>query len=76
MFLHVVEHNQRFRLVDQAFRRSIETVYKYFHQVLYAVGELRSEIIKPPTPSIHPKILGSHRQNPYMQVTITLTVKP
>ena len=74
MFLHVVRHNQRFRVVHQAFRRSIETVYKHFYQVLYAVGELRSEMIKPPTPGIDPKILGNHRWNPYFQVIINFTV--
>ena len=66
MFLHVVGHNQRFRVVHQSFRRSIEIVHRQFHQVLYAVGELRSEMIKPPTHGIHPKILGSYRWNPYM----------
>ena len=48
MFLHVVGHNQRFRVVHQSFRRSIKTVHRHFHQVLYAVAELRSEMIKPP----------------------------
>jgi predicted chitinase len=66
MFLHVVGHNQRFRVVHRSFRRSIETIHRHFHQVLYAIGELRSEMIKPPTHGIHPKILGSHRWNPYM----------
>ena len=47
MFLHVVGRNQRFRVVHQSFRRSIEIVHRHFHQVLYAVGELRSEMIKP-----------------------------
>jgi hypothetical protein len=47
MFLHVVGHNQRFRVVHQSFRRSIETIHRHFHQVLFAVGELRSEMIKP-----------------------------
>jgi hypothetical protein len=74
MFFHVVGHNQRFRVVHQSFMRLIETVHRHFHQVLYALGELRSEMIKSPTPGIHPKILGSHRWNPYMQVT--LTIKP
>jgi hypothetical protein len=69
MFLHVVRHNQRFRVVHQSFRRLIETVHRHFHQVLYAVGELRSEMIKPPTPGIYSKILRSHRWNPYMLVT-------
>ena len=61
MFLHVAGHNQRFRVVHQSFRRSIETVHRHFHQVLYAVGELRNETIKPPSTAIHLKVLGSHR---------------
>jgi predicted chitinase len=69
MFLHVVGHNQRFRVVHQSFRRSIETVHRNFHQVMFAVGELRSEMIEPPCTTTHPKILGSHRWNPYLQVT-------
>jgi len=46
MFLHVVGHNQRYRVVHKSFRRSIETVHRHFHHVLYAVRELRSEMIK------------------------------
>jgi predicted chitinase len=61
MFLHIVGHNQRFRVVHQSFRRSIETVSRVFHQVLYAVGELRNDMIKPPTTATHPKIMGSQR---------------
>jgi predicted chitinase len=59
MFLHVVSHNQKFRVVHQSFRRSIEIVSRVFHQVLYAVGELRTKMIKPPTTATHPKIMGS-----------------
>jgi hypothetical protein len=70
MFLHIVGHNQRFRVIHQSFRRSIQTVHKHFHQVLYAVGELRNELIKPPSTSTHPKILGSPRWNPYLKVTV------
>ena len=47
MFVYVVGHNQRFRVVHQSFRRSIETIHRHFHQVLYVVSELRSEMIKP-----------------------------
>jgi hypothetical protein len=65
MFLHVVGHNQRFRVVHQSFRRPIETIHKHFHQVLFAICELRSEMIKPPSTTTHPNILGSHRWNPY-----------
>jgi hypothetical protein len=49
IFLYVVGHNQRFRVMHQSFRRSIETIHIHFHQVLYAVGELRNEMIKPPS---------------------------
>ena len=70
MFLHVVGHNQRFRIVHQSFRRSIETVHRHFHQILYAVGELRNEMIKPPSTAIHPKVLGSHRWNSFLKVIV------
>jgi hypothetical protein len=66
MFLHVVGHNQRFRVVHQSFRRSIETVSRVFHQVFYAVGGLRTEMIKPPITATHPKIMGTQRWYPYM----------
>ncbi|XP_073363336.1 uncharacterized protein [Aegilops tauschii subsp. strangulata] len=46
MFLHVVGHNQRlFRVIHKTFKRSMETIIRYFMQVLYAVGELREEMI-------------------------------
>jgi len=70
MFLHVVGHNQRFRVVHQSFRRSIETVSRHFHQVLFAVRELKADLIKPPSSATHPKILGSHRWNPFFKVFI------
>jgi hypothetical protein len=72
MFLHVVGHNQRFRVVHQSFKRSIQIVHKHFHQVLYAVGELRNELIKAPSTATDPKILGSHRWNLYLKVLVYL----
>ena len=68
MFLHVVGHNQRFRVVHQIFRRFVETICRHFRQVLYAVRELRNEMIKPPNLETHPKILGSQRWNPFFKV--------
>jgi len=70
MFLHVVGHNQRFRVVHQSFRRSIETVSRVFHQVLYAIGELRADMMKPPSTATHPKILGSNRWFPFLKVIV------
>ncbi|XP_023156871.1 uncharacterized protein [Zea mays] len=67
MFLHVVGHNQRFRVVHMTFRRSIETINRYFREVLYAVGELRNEMILPPSTATPTKIRDSHRWYPYFK---------
>ena len=69
MFLHVVGHNERFRVVDLTFRRSVETISRFFQRVLYAVGELRNEMIVPPSSSVPPKIHGSRRWYPYFKVS-------
>jgi hypothetical protein len=45
IFFHVVSHTQGFRVIHSTFRRSTETIYRYFQQVLYAVGELIGEMI-------------------------------
>jgi hypothetical protein len=65
MFLHVVGHNQRFRVVHMTFRRSIETINRYFREVLYAIGKLRNEMILPPSTATPTKIRDSHRWYPY-----------
>jgi hypothetical protein len=41
MFLHVVVYNHWFRVIYTTFRRSMETIFHHFNQVLYEVGELR-----------------------------------
>jgi hypothetical protein len=68
MFLHIVGHNQRFRVVHQNWRRFIETVHRHFKEVLYAVGELRSEMIRPEPNETPLKISNSHRWYPYFKV--------
>jgi hypothetical protein len=70
MFLYVVGHNQRFRVAHQSFRRSIEIVGRHFLQVIFAVRELRGDLIKPSTDSTYSKILGSHRWNPVFAITV------
>jgi hypothetical protein len=70
MFLHVVSHNQRFMVVHQSFRRSIKTVHRIFHQVLFTIGELRGDMIKPPSTATHPKVMGSQRWYPFLQVLV------
>src|SRR6266540_68752 len=68
MFLHVVGHNQRFRVIHQNWRRSVETVSRYFKEVLYAIGEFRNEMITPPLSETPLKIRNSSRWYPYFKV--------
>jgi hypothetical protein len=68
MFLHIVVHNQRFRVVHQTWRRSIETMHRHFKEVLYAVGELRQDMIRAPSNDTPLKISNSPRWYPYFKV--------
>ncbi|XP_071681491.1 uncharacterized protein [Lolium perenne] len=67
MFLRAVGHNQRFRVIHSTFRRSTETISRYFQQVLYVIGKLRGEIIKPASTNTPPKIKNSYRCFPYFR---------
>ena len=69
MFLHVVGHNETFRCIKFSFRRSVETISRYFQEVLYAVGELSSRMILPPSTKVQTRIQNSRRWNPYFKVT-------
>ena len=70
MFLQVVGHNCRFRLIELNFRRGLETISRYFQEVLYAIGELHGDMIRPPSHDIHPKIATNRRFNPYFKVLV------
>ncbi|XP_071681742.1 protein ALP1-like [Lolium perenne] len=64
MFIIVVGHNQRFRVIHSIFRRSTETISRYFQQVVYAVGKLRGEMIKLASTNTPPKIKNNYRWFP------------
>jgi hypothetical protein len=66
MFLNI--HNLRNRLVATNFDRSDETVSRYFHLVLHAVGELIAEYIRSPSLEIPTKIAGNPRWDPNFKV--------
>ena len=72
MFLHVVGHNQRFRVIHNTWRRSTETVSRFFKEVMYAIGELIGEMFKPASSSTPNKIAESHRWFPYFKVSKAL----
>jgi hypothetical protein len=42
-------------------RRSVETVSTYFREILYAIGELRDDMIKLPSTETPLKMRDSHR---------------
>lgn len=68
MFLNTVGHNLRNRLVGTNYDRSGETVSRYFHLVLHAIGELRNELIRRPSLLTPTKIEGNPRWDPYFKV--------
>jgi hypothetical protein len=65
MFLNTVGHNLRNRLVGTNFSRSGETVSQYFGLVLHGIGELRDELILPPSSETPSKIDETPRWDPY-----------
>ncbi|XP_040381130.1 uncharacterized protein LOC107304789 [Oryza brachyantha] len=67
MFLHTIGHNVRNRVVATDFYRSGETVSRYFNLVLRAIGEMRKELIRPPSITTPSKILGNPRWDPYLR---------
>jgi hypothetical protein len=68
MFLHTIGHNERNAVVGKKFKRSGETVSRYFKLVLRAIGELRDDLIRPPSLETSVKILGNPRWYPYFEV--------
>ncbi|SPT20816.1 unnamed protein product [Triticum aestivum] len=73
IFLHVIGHNQRFRVIHNMVRRSMETISRYFKQVHFTIGELRGEMIRRPSGQTPPKIRGSPRWYPYFKDCIGST---
>ena len=48
----------------------MKTISRYFKQVLFAIGELRGEMIRRPSGQTPPKIRRSLRWYPYFKVSI------
>jgi hypothetical protein len=67
--MFVVGHNQRFRVMHNTFRKSIETISRYFNQFLHAIGEPGQEMIKPPSGETPSKIRNIRRWYPYFKVS-------
>lgn len=68
IFLNIVGHNERNRVIQERFQHSGETISRHFNNVLKAVKSLSREFLQPPPVSTPPEILRSNRFHPYFQV--------
>ncbi|XP_023728924.1 uncharacterized protein LOC111876605 [Lactuca sativa] len=62
MFLTVIGHNERFRMVKRKFQHSTETIHRCFHEVRNAMMNLAREIIVPTSSSATANTSGRHRR--------------
>ncbi|BBN70465.1 transposable element gene [Prunus dulcis] len=67
IFLNIIGHNERNRVIQERFHHSGETISRHFNNVLKAVKSLSREFLQTPTPTTPPKILGNIRFYPYFQ---------
>ena len=74
IFLHIIGHNVRFRVIGSQFHRSTETIYRYFKVALRGVLKLYRALIRLPSEDIPPKIRDSRRFYPYFKVNIVTCV--
>ncbi|KAM3289739.1 hypothetical protein P3S67_018028 [Capsicum chacoense] len=65
IFLEIVDYNERFRKIGVHFYRSIESIHRYFHNVLQAALKLYPILIKSPDGTIQPEIMNNHRYYPW-----------
>ena len=61
IFLIVIGHNERFRVLKHDFQHSSQTIHSCFHEVLNGMMEFAKEIIVPTSFDPNPDIPGSHK---------------
>ena len=74
IFLHIIGHNVRFRVMGSRIYRSTETVYRYFKVVLRGVLKLYRALIRLRSEDTPPEIRNSRRFYPYFKVNIVTCV--
>ncbi|XVF16905.1 hypothetical protein REPUB_Repub10bG0071300 [Reevesia pubescens] len=67
IFLNIVGHNERNRVIQERFQHSGETISRHFNNVLKAIKSLSREFLQPPNISTPPEILNSNRFYPYFK---------
>ncbi|XP_040948120.1 uncharacterized protein [Gossypium hirsutum] len=67
IFLHIIGHNVRFRVIGSRYYRSTETVHRYFRVVLRAILKLYRLVIRLPNESNPSEIRNNPRFYPYFK---------
>lgn len=62
IFLTIIGHNERFRMVKRRFQHSTQTIHACFHEVLRAMMEFAKEIVRPTSFEETSNRLGNLRQ--------------
>lgn len=68
IFLSIVGHSERNRVIQERFQHSGETISRHFNNVLKAIKSLAREFLQPPPLTTPPEILKSNRLYPYFKV--------
>ena len=74
IFLHIIGHNVRFRVMGSQIYRSTEIVYRYFKVVLRGVLKLYRVLIRLRSEDTPLEIRNSRRFYPYLKVNIATCV--
>lgn len=67
IFLNIVGHNERNRVIQERFQHSGETISRYFNNVLKALKSLSREFLVSPPLSTPSGILSCNRFHPYFK---------
>ncbi|KAK6145042.1 hypothetical protein DH2020_021862 [Rehmannia glutinosa] len=67
IFLNIVGHNERNRVIQERFQHSGETISRHFNNVLKAIKSLSREFLQPPPLTTPVEILKSNRFYPYLE---------
>ncbi|KAK8558367.1 hypothetical protein V6N13_038840 [Hibiscus sabdariffa] len=67
IFLNIVGHNERNRVIQERFQHSGETISRHFNNVLKAIKSLSREFLQPPNINTPLEIHSSNRFFPYFK---------
>lgn len=67
IFLNIIGHNERNRVIQERFQHSGETISRHFNNVLKAIKSLSREFLQCPPYSTPPEIFKSNRFYPYFK---------